>query len=247
MKSCDYDRIKGGYQGIIRDITQYKQYFEELIHSRQELRNLTAHIESLREKERTDIAREIHDVLGQHLTALRLDLLWIRKKISPYEKELVNKAAEMDVIINEIIMTVRRLSSSLHPGILDDLGLTAAIEWQAEDFRKRTGYDCSVSCDEIGFLSEEKSVALFRIFQESLTNIIKHAGADCVRVSISRKAGQIVMEIEDNGKGVCGNDLRVKGSYGIIGMRERVKSFSGTLSIDGKEGAGTTVRVMLPA
>ena len=246
LKSWDHDRLRGGYQGIIRDITQYKLYFEELLYSRQELRNLTAHVESLREKERTDIAREIHDVLGQHLTALRLDLSWIRKRLKPEDAEFIEKTSAMDGIINEIIMTVRRLSSSLRPGILDDLGLSAAIEWQAEEFRKRTGYECSVSCDEIGELPEDKSVALFRIFQESLTNIIKHAGASRVLISLEKKAGQIEMVISDNGKGLCSDDLRIKGSYGIIGMRERVKLFNGTLSIDGKEGAGTTVKVQFP-
>ncbi len=247
LRLYDYERLKGGYQGIIRDITQYKLYFEELIYSRQELRNLTAHIESLREKERTDIAREIHDVLGQHLTALRLDLSWIRKKLKSEDRELIDKTSAMDGIINEIIMTVRRLSSSLRPGILDDLGLTAAIEWQAEEFRKRTGYNCSVVCEEISGLPEDKSVALFRILQESLTNIIKHACASQVMISLARKTDQVVLTIQDNGKGLCHNDIRTKGSYGIIGMRERVKSFSGTLSIDGKDGAGTIVTVVLPA
>lgn len=247
LKSWDHDRLRGGYQGIIRDITQYKLYFEELLYSRQELRNLTAHVESLREKERTDIAREIHDVLGQHLTALRLDLSWIRKKIKPDDTELAAKTTAMDDIINEIIFTVRKLSSSLRPGILDDLGLTAAIEWQTEEFRKRTGYECEVSCAEIGDLTEDKSVTLFRILQESLTNIIKHAEASSVAVSLARKTGHIEMIIRDNGKGLCSGDLRTKGSYGIIGMRERVKLFNGSLSIDGKEGAGTTITVVIPA
>ena len=247
LKSWDQDRIYGGYQGIIRDITQYKLYFEELLFSRQELRNLTAHVESLREKERTDIAREIHDVLGQHLTALRLDLSWIRKKLKPDETELAAKTAAMDGIINEIITTVRRLSSSLRPGILDDLGLPAAIEWQSEEFRKRTGYECEVLCSDIGYLSEEKSVALFRILQESLTNIIKHAGASSVAISLAKKTGQIEMVIRDNGRGLRSGDLNSRGSYGIIGMRERAKLFNGSFSIEGKEGAGTTVTVLIPA
>jgi signal transduction histidine kinase len=153
----------------------------------------------------------------------------------------------MDDIINEIIFTVRKLSSSLRPGILDDLGLTAAIEWQTEEFRKRTGYACQVSCAEIGDLTEDKSVTLFRILQESLTNIIKHAEASSVAVSLARKTGHIEMIIRDNGKGLCSGDLRTKGSYGIIGMRERVKLFNGSLSIDGKEGAGTTITVVIPA
>lgn len=234
-----------GYQGIIRDITQYKLYFEELIKSRQELRNLTSHIESMREKERTDIAREIHDVLGQSLTALKIDLSWLRKKINPVERELFDKTIVMDGLINDIIATVRRLSSSLRPGILDDLGLAAAIEWQSEEFRKRTGIDCVVDCDEVGLLAEDKAVALFRIFQESLTNIIKHSNGNRVDIRLGRNSDNIEMVIRDNGRGFSGRAMAGKGSYGIIGMRERVKSFNGTLRVTGADD-GVSVHVMMP-
>jgi PAS domain S-box-containing protein len=246
LKKYDYGKEQeGGYQGIIRDITQYKLYFEELIRSRQELRNLTSHIESLREKERTDIAREIHDVLGQSLTALKIDLSWMRKKIRPEEKELLDKTAVMDTLINDVIVTVRRLSSNLRPGILDDLGLAAAIEWQSEEFRKRTGFTCEINCDEIPDIPEEKAVALFRIFQESLTNIIKHSNADRVEISLGRKKENIEMMIKDNGRGFTTEKLTNRGSYGIIGMRERVKSFNGSLDISGA-GDGVSVHVRIP-
>ncbi|HOP64521.1 MAG TPA: response regulator [Spirochaetota bacterium] len=233
-----------GYQGIIRDITQRKLYFEELLRSRQELRNLTAHIENLREKERTDMAREIHDVLGQSLTALRLDLSWVRKRISQEEAGLTEKISIMDGIINDIISTVRKLSTQLRPGIIDDLGLPAAIEWQTEEFRKRTGFTCNVNCEETGELPEDKSIALFRIFQESLTNIMKHSCADTVSISLRKNNGNVEMEIKDNGKGFSDADLQTKGSYGIIGMKERVKNLNGTLTIDGN--AGTVIRVVIP-
>lgn len=233
-----------GYQGIIRDITQYKLYFEELIRSRQELRNLTAHIENLREQERTDIAREIHDVLGQSLTALRLDLSWVRKKIKPEETDLTDKISIMDGIINDIISTVRKLSTQLRPGILDDLGLPAAIEWQTDEFKKRTGISCDVRCEEVGDLPEDKSVALFRIFQESFTNIMKHSSADNVTITLRKIDGNVEMVIKDNGKGLCDDELHTKGSYGIIGMKERVKNLNGTLYIDGN--SGTTIRVVIP-
>jgi len=233
-----------GYQGIIRDITQYKIYFEELLRSRQELRNLTAHIENLREQERTDIAREIHDVLGQSLTALRLDLSWVRKKIKPEETDLNEKISIMDNIINDIISTVRKLSTQLRPGILDDLGLPAAIEWQTDEFKKRTGISCHVECSEVGDLPEDKTVALFRIFQESFTNIMKHSCADHVIISLQKNDGNVEMMIKDNGKGFSDQDLQTKGSYGIIGMKERVKNLNGTLTIDGN--SGTTVRVVIP-
>lgn len=246
LTKYDYGKEQGGgYQGIIRDITQYKLYFEELIKSRQELRNLTSHIESLREKERTDIAREIHDVLGQSLTALKIDLSWIRKKLNPKDVELLDKTVVMDSLINDVIVTVRRLSASLRPGILDDLGLAAAIEWQSEEFKKRTGFKCDVVCEEIPVLSEDKAVALFRIFQESLTNIIKHSNADSVGISLVRSGDNVEMIIKDNGRGFRSENLSNKGSYGIIGMRERVKFFNGTLDIAGTEH-GVSVHVIIP-
>ncbi len=238
--------VSEGYQGIIRDVTAYKMYFEELRRSRQELRDLSSHIESLREKERTDIAREIHDVLGQSLTALRIDLSWLKKRISPSEKEMVEKTGIMDSLINEIIFTVRKLSASLRPGILDDLGLGAAIEWQSAEFRKRTGYACRVECEEIMELPEDISVAFFRIYQESINNILKHACASEVGIVLRKNDNIVEMTIADNGKGISSNDLSNRGSYGIIGMRERVNSLNGNLSIDGIDGKGTTVRVRIP-
>jgi len=247
LKKYDYGKRQGcGYQGIIRDVTQQKLYFQELIRSRQELRNLTAYIESRREKERTDIAREIHDVLGQSLTALRIDLSWLRKKVINGEKEIIDKIGIMDRLINDIIITVRRLSANLRPGILDDLGLAAAIEWQGEEFRKRTGLTCDIKCEEVENLPEDKAVAFFRIFQEALTNIIKHSNADSVKISLGRTNNSIEMVIKDNGRGFTSDDLINKGSFGIIGMRERVESFNGTLEISGSRD-GVSVRVLIPA
>jgi len=246
LKKFEYEKNSNdGYQGIIRDVTEYKMYFEELLRSRQEFRNLSAHIESMREKERTDIAREIHDVLGQSLTALRIDLSWLKKRIPPQHDALIEKSADMDNLINDIIFTVRRLSSMLRPGILDDLGLSAAIEWQASEFMKRTGIRCIVDCNEISGLAEDKAVALFRIFQESLTNIIKHAEADEVRIVLGPKDKYLEMKISDNGKGIDAESMKTKGSYGIIGMRERVMALNGEIDISGSS-RGTTIKVAIP-
>jgi len=246
LKKFEYEKNSNdGYQGIIRDVTEYRMYFEELISSRQELRNLSGHIESMREKERTDIAREIHDVLGQSLTALRIDLSWLKKRIPPQHDDLLEKTAVMDGLINDIIFTVRKLSSMLRPGILDDLGLGAAIEWQAGEFSKRTGISFIVDCQEIRDLAEEKAVAFFRIFQESLTNIIKHAEADEVRISLKENDSSVEMSISDNGKGIGESDLKTKGSYGIIGMKERVKALNGIIDISGSS-SGTAIKVIIP-
>ncbi len=232
-----------GYQGIIRDITQHKLYLQEILRSRQELKELTTHIEKMREQERTDIAREIHDVLGQALTALKLDLSWLKKKLSSAESDIASKLLTMEGIINDIIGNVRKISSQLRPGILDDLGLSAAIEWQAEEFSKRTGMDCDVHCEHLS-LSSDKSIALFRIFQECLTNIMKHSSATKVSINLRRKEDYIELTIRDNGKGISPEDLKTKGSYGIIGMKERVENLNGNFFIEG--GSGTTVRVLIP-
>lgn len=246
LKKFEYEKNSNdGYQGIIRDVTEYRMYFEELIRSRQELRDLSAHIESLREKERTDIAREIHDVLGQSLTALRIDLSWLKKRIPPQHDELIEKIAIMDSLINDVIFTVRRLSSILRPGILDDLGLGAAIEWQTNEFMKRTGIRCIVDCNEVEVLPEVQAVALFRIFQESLTNIIKHASADEVRIFFGTVGPNLEMRISDNGKGIDDKSIKTKGSYGIIGMKERVMALNGKIDISGSS-KGTTIRVIIP-
>ena len=246
LKKFEYEKNSNdGYQGIIRDVTEYKMYFEEILRSRQEMRNLSAHIESMREKERTDIAREIHDVLGQSLTALRIDLSWLKKRIPPQHDDLIEKTAVMDDLINDVIFTVRRLSSMLRPGILDDLGLSAAIEWQASEFMKRTGIRCIVDANEISALAEDKAVALFRIFQESLTNIIKHAEADEVKISLEPKDKYLQLKISDNGKGIDAESMKTKGSYGIIGMRERVKALNGEIDISGSS-SGTTILVAIP-
>ena len=131
--------------------------------------------------------------------------------------------------------------------LLRDLGLSAAIEWQIDEFRKRTGYRCSVETDELVDLSEEKAVACFRILQESLNNVVKHAGATSVNVSLKRKCGVVEMVISDNGKGISVDGKGKKGSYGIIGMRERVQSLKGNLTVDGEPGSGTVVTVQIPS
>jgi signal transduction histidine kinase len=149
----------------------------------------------------------------------------------------------MEGIINDIIGNVRKISSQLRPGILDDLGLSAAIEWQAEEFSKRTGMDFDVHCEHLS-LSSDKSIALFRIFQECLTNIMKHSSATKVSINLRRKEDYIELTIRDNGKGISPEDLKTKGSYGIIGMKERVENLNGNFFIEG--GSGTTVRVLIP-
>ena len=168
-----------------RDITERKKAEEQLKGSTEQLRALSAHLQSVREEERTLISREIHDELGQELTGLKMDLSWLVKRLSKNQKSLISKTESMLKLVDSTIQTVRRISSELRPGVLDDLGLIAAIEWQAQDFENRTGITCdfSSSVEEIG-LDRDRSTAVFRIFQETLTNVSRHAKATRVKISL---------------------------------------------------------------
>lgn len=236
-----------GLCGIARDITERKQAEQELKKSREQLRNLSAHTESVREKERTLVAREIHDELGQVLTALKMDLSWLSKKLSAEQETLLKKTRSMITLVDATIQTVKRISTELRPGLLDDLGLGAAIEWQAEEFQSRTGIRCHISIDpEDIILDKDRSTAMFRIFQETLTNVTRHAQASKVRVLLREKNGVIELKVQDDGKGIAKRKLSDSKSYGIIGMRERAQFLGGKVEIRSVRGKGTTVLVTIP-
>lgn len=231
--------------GISQDVTERKLFEEELKSSRERLRQLLAHLQSVREDERTRISREIHDELGQALTALKMDLSWIIKRLGKEEKPIREKAHLMSKLIDMNIQTVKRISAELRPGLLDDLGLTAAIEWQAEEFRKRTGIKCELSVrpDDME-LERDLSTAIFRIFQETLTNVVRHAKAKKVRVSLKKNEETLIFQVKDDGKGISEREVSSPKSIGLIGMRERVRFFGGEMEIDGDKG--TTVMVTIP-
>jgi PAS domain S-box-containing protein len=231
--------------GISQDVTQRKLFEEELKSSRERLRRLLAHLQSVREDERTRISREIHDELGQALTALKMDLSWLIKRLGKEQKPILEKAHLMSKLIDMNIQTVKRISAELRPGLLDDLGLTAALEWQAEEFRKRTGIKCGVLIrpDDIE-LDRDLATAIFRIFQETLTNVVRHAKADKVRVSLKRNEDTLAFQVRDNGRGISERQISSPKSIGLIGMRERVHFFGGTMEITGDKG--TTVTVTIP-
>jgi signal transduction histidine kinase len=217
--------------------------------SRQELRNLAVHLESVREQERAEIAREIHDELGQSLTALKLDVHWIGTKAGSKNAALAARTRSMSAMIDDTMQSVRRISSELRPKLLDDLGLSAALEWQAREFERHAGIACDIRSqpDDI-VIDQARSTALFRIFQETLTNVARHAGATRVEVVLSRNGTDTVeMVVQDDGRGITPSRVADAQSLGIIGMRERVRSLNGTIEFIGRPGAGTTVRVSLPA
>ena len=219
----------------------------EIRHSREQLRNLSAHLQSVREEERTRMAREIHDELGQSLTALKMDVSWLNKRLPEVDEGFKSKLSSMEEVIDRTIQTVQKLSGELRPGILDDLGLAAAIEWQGEEFENRTGVQCEVALShEESVLTIEQSTTMFRIFQETLTNVIRHAQATKVEVRLMEQKGSIVLEVSDNGRGITEAEISDPKAFGLIGMRERVDFMGGEITIAGSPGKGTRIMVILP-
>jgi PAS domain S-box-containing protein len=215
-----------------------------------ELRALSAHIESVREEERASIAREIHDELGQMLTALKMDLAWIRRRTEAAQlskEALIEKVQAISEMTDGIIEQVRRISAELRPGVLDDLGLQAALEWQAQQFEQRTGITCVLRSTLEGVrLERDLSTAVFRICQEALTNVARHADAKRVEIDIALDGGWLRMDISDDGKGVSFEAARSPRSLGILGMRERARRLGGAAAVSGGPSRGTRVSVRIP-
>jgi len=229
------------------DITDRKLAATELENSRGQLRNLTAHLQSIREKERSRIARELHDELGQLLTALNTEIILLGKKIPPELTALIERTQSLSSLIDMTMETLKRIYMALRPGMLDHLGLTAAIGWQAEEFHKRTGIPCRVSfAPEDIILEPDLTTSLFRIFQETLTNISRHAEASRVHVSLRATDRKIQLTVKDNGKGITREQMTKPNSFGLLGIRERAEYWRGTVTIKGKPGEGTTVSVAIP-
>jgi PAS domain S-box-containing protein len=225
-----------------------KRAEEKITKSRERLRNLSGHLHSLLEEERTRISREIHDELGQALTAMKLDLSLIRRSLlSDGLPKRSAKVLEMERSVNRIIQTVRKIATELRPGILDELGVAAAIEWIAKDFQKRTGIGCKVTITAMDKISDTvRATAIFRIVQEALTNVMRHAAASQVNVSLEKKNDTLFVEVRDNGIGIKEGRVFDAKSLGLIGIRERVLLLGGEALISGKLGEGTLVRVILP-
>ncbi len=236
------------FEGCVEDITVRKRAEEELKTSREQLRSLSAYIESAREEERMYIAREIHDELGRMLTALKMELVCLSGKIPGDKEALLEKTKAMSDLIDAAIKTVQRISTALRPALMDDLGLVAAIEWQVEEFRKRTGISCELASDaEDLFIDRSVSIAFYRILQEALTNIVRHADANIVKVTFIKKpSGKLMLEVCDNGKGITEAQISSPRAFGLTGIRERVYLLGGEVTITGNEGKGTTLKVEIP-
>ena len=221
---------------------------QKITSSRERLRNLSGRLQSVLEDERTRISREIHDELGQALTALKLDLSLIRRRLgSKGLDEQSAKVHEAERAVTRIIRTVQRIATELRPGILDELGVAAAIEWIAKDFQRRTGIRCNVVIRSGDKLSDPlRATAIFRIVQEALTNVVRHAAASQVSVILEKKGENMVLDVRDNGIGIMEGRIFDSKSLGLIGMRERILRLGGEAEITGKPGEGTLVRVTLP-
>jgi signal transduction histidine kinase len=236
---------------LVRDVSDRKAADAELRRSREQLRVFSLELARLREEESTRIAREIHDELGQRLTGLKLDLAWIAARLrrEAPERDLAAigaKVKEMAELADDTIAQVRRIATELRPGVLDDLGFVAALEWQCQEFARRTGVTCRVRAPEEVDLSSDASTALFRILQEALTNVARHAQASTVEVRLSDDGDSLVLEIEDDGRGLA---VPADGalSLGLLGMAERARQVGGVAFIGPTPEGGTIVVVRVPA
>jgi len=189
----------------------------------------------------------MHDELGQSLTALKMDLALLGHKLPKNQRSLINKMKSMSKLVDTTLQTVKRISTELRPGLLDDLGLAAAIEWQAEEFQDRTGVKCEVTLDPPDIiLDQDCSTAIFRIFQETLTNIARHAHATRVKVGLKARSGKIELRVKDNGIGITEEQIGNPKSFGLIGMQERASFLGGVVEIREVQGKGTTVTAKIP-
>jgi len=237
---------------ISRDITERKLAEATLKDSLINIRALAARLEKVREEERTRVARIVHDELGQALTGLKLDISSVAKKLSAKDVKLhapliLKKVQSMNALITETIPIVNRIVSQLRPAMLDDLGLKAAIKWQAQNYQERTRISCSFSSNlKDQKLDRESTTGLFRILQEALNNIVRHAHATAIKILLRHKENSLIMQVSDNGRGITENKLNDFRSFGLTGMRERATLLGGAVEISGRPGIGTTVMVSIP-
>jgi PAS domain S-box-containing protein len=224
-----------------------KRIEEKLLQTTEQLRNLSSHLQSIREEERTNIAREIHDELGQVLTVLKIQITLIAKELKVDQQNIRERIESISKLLEETVESVQRIASELRPGILDELGLIPAIEWQTQEFNKRTkiNFECILPKEEL-ILNREKATAVFRIFQEALTNIVRHSNASRVKIILEEYKGKVILKVLDNGKGITQNQINNPKSLGILGMKERALVLGGNVKIKNSMESGTVVELEIP-
>jgi signal transduction histidine kinase len=234
------------FQVICNDITERKHAEKEIRKSAKLLENLHTHLNEILENERAMISREIHDQIGQSLTALKLDLNRIHKYVGT-NPEAIMKLDSMIELVSNTIKDVQRISSDLRPGILDDLGLVSAIEWYCEEFEKRTGIKCDQKLENSDYSDSQINLTFFRVLQETLTNVIRHARASSVNIRLYKSSKGAILTIADNGIGILEEKIESHKSLGLISMRERVRQFNGKINISSKKGEGTKLTIFIPS
>jgi len=235
------------WRGIATNVTESKENEAELRASRQQLAELSTHLEAVKEEERERISRDIHDELGSILVFLKIEAAHLASKLPKGADHLREKAHSIEHLLDQAMSTASRVARELRPGILKEFGLPAAIECQAEDFSQRFGIPCRVQCDEDAIEPQpDTSLALFRIAQEALTNVAKHSHASLVVMRLRRESGNIVLEIRDNGRGISEVDMQKPKSFGLRGIRERVLSLAGKFFIGPAEHGGTHIILRVP-
>ncbi len=231
----------------LKDISRRKKAEKALKKSRQRIRNLLEHVEMVREEERKRIAQEMHDELGQLLTALKMDVVWLSKHIPQEHHDVQGKTLQMRQTIDMTIQSIKRISAELRPHLLDNLGLSAAIEWQVKQINDVTGIDCRFSSQPSDIVTDSPtSIALFRIFQEAITNAVRHADATQITVELSLLPGRVRLTVEDNGAGIKHREIVDAKSFGLISIKERAYNLGGSVEISGKTGKGTTITTEIP-
>ncbi len=235
------------YTVILRDVSVRERTRRELAQAREDLRELAVASRTAREQENSRISRELHDELGQNLTSLKMDLAWLDANCPPDREGFRKTLAAMRSVLDSTVAATRRISADLRPLMLDDLGLLAALEWLAEETARRHGFTIDLAVDEASEnLAEPLASQVYRIVQEGLTNAGRHAAAQRVRVALRTIGREVHLDLQDDGRGVTPGDLQKKGSFGLVGIRERVYILAGSVEIRGEPGQGTVIQVRLP-
>lgn len=235
------------FTGIARDITNRKKAEISIRKSQEQLRKLSNRLESIREEEKAHIAREIHDELGQSLTVLKLNMSWIKKRLLPDQMPIIEKVNEVIQAIEDAVVTVQRISTDLRPPVLDIMGICEALRWQVKEFYKRTGIECELKIEPESIdLDAERSIMFFRIFQETLTNVARHAEATFVQSVFKQYDNKWTLEVQDNGLGMDVYLVDDMKSLGLIGIRERVHVWGGDMKIVSQTGKGLKITINIP-
>ena len=241
------EELRNSYEMLKLEIYERTKAEEKLRKSHDKIKKLSRYTESIREKEKKQLALVIHDELGQVLTALKMDIAWLEKRFDKQQIAIQEKTRSMKNLIDSCIKNVHKISTELRPGILDDLGIIAAIEWAAEDFSNKTEIACKIIL-QIDYITLEPdcSITVFRTLQEILRNIYHHACATKVKIQIREDNDSFILTVDDNGKGITDSEINNSNSFGIIGMQERANNCGGTLTIKGFPNKGTIVSLRVP-